>query len=105
MHCPKGDFPGDNFPSGNSQMCNFPSGNFPKVGLGPLRHRRLQWGPSAAAKVPSPATRTSGGPSAAADIDIGSCRLVDCTFGKFPIRNNSLGKYLTLIILCTEIVM
>ena len=26
-----------------SQMCNFPRGNFPKVRLGPLRRRRLQW--------------------------------------------------------------
>ena len=34
-----------------SQMCNFPSGNFPKVRLGPLRRRALQWEPSAAARM------------------------------------------------------
>ena len=33
------------------QMFNFSSGNFPKVRLGPLRPRRLQWGPSAAARM------------------------------------------------------
>ena len=32
-----------------SQMCNVPSGNFPKVGLGHLRRRRLQWGGASAA--------------------------------------------------------
>ena len=35
-----------------SQMCNFPNGNFPKVRfLGPLRHRRVQLGLSAAARM------------------------------------------------------
>ena len=51
-----------------SLKCNFPSGNFPKVRLGPLRRRRLEWGPSAAART-----------------DFGSCRLVNCTFGKIPL--------------------
>ena len=33
------------------QMCNFPSGKFPKVRLGLLRRRRLQCGPSPAART------------------------------------------------------
>ena len=40
---------------------------------------------------PSAATRTGWGPSAAARIDLGSCRLGNCTFGKLPL---DLGKYL-----------
>ena len=64
-----------------TQMCNFQSGNFPKVRLGPLRRRRLQW------RV---------GPSAAATINLESCRLGNCTFGKLPLGkiSNSLGKYI-----------
>jgi len=31
-----------------SLMCSFPSGKFPKVRYDPLRHLRLQWGPSTA---------------------------------------------------------
>ena len=58
-----------------SQVCNFPSGNSPNVRLGPLRHRRLQWGPSAAARK-----------------DLGSCGVGNCTFGKFPLGKIPLGS-------------
>ena len=34
-----------------SQMCNLPGGNIQKVRLGPIRRRRLQWGPSVAARM------------------------------------------------------
>jgi len=50
-----------------SQMYNLPSRNFPKVRLGLLRHRRLQW-----------------------DRVCGKER-----FGKFPLGKRPLGKYLT----------
>ena len=66
-------------------MCNFPSGNFPKVRLGPLRRRGLQWeGQSAAAK----------GPSAAVRIDLASCRLGNYTFRNLPLGEIPLGKLL-----------
>ena len=57
-----------------SQMCNFPSGNFPKVRLGPLRSRRLQLGPSDAARGPSTTART----------DLGVA-IWDNTLGKLPL--------------------
>jgi len=48
----------------------FPNGSFPKVRLGLLRRRRLQWGSRAAARIskgPSATARTGhGGPSSAA---------------------------------------
>ena len=69
-----------------SQMCHFPSDNFPKVRLGPLRpHRLLDW------------VRIGYRPSAAARIDLGSCRSGNCTFRMLPIRKNPLEKYLTYI--------
>jgi len=46
-----GTFPKDFSQVATFQMFNFPSGNFPKVRLGPLRRRRLQWGPIAAARM------------------------------------------------------
>ena len=70
---------------------NFPSGNFPKVRLGPLRRRRLQWGPSVAARM-------ARGLIAAARTDMGSYRFGNCTceklpLGKIPLGSNHLGKY------------
>ena len=84
-----------------SQMCNFPSGNFPKVRLGPLRRRRLQWGPSVAACMGQGAerrgqNRVEADCCCAARTDLGSCRLGNCRFGKLPLGKNPLGKYLTL---------
>ena len=46
-----GTFPKEFSQMATFQMCNFPIGHFPKVRLGPLRHHRLQWGPSAAARM------------------------------------------------------
>ena len=76
------------FQVATSQMCHFPSRNFLKVRLGPLMRRRLQWGPSAAARPPE-----QKGAMAAARTDLGSCRLGNCTFGKLPLGENPLWKY------------
>ena len=60
-------YPKGIFQRATSQMSNFPRGNFPKVRLGLLRRRRLQWWPNARlgwAKGPSAKVRTSQGPSA-----------------------------------------
>ena len=71
------------------QVCNFPSGNFPKVRFDPLRRRRLQWGPSAATRIGWVLRlEQTRGPSFAARTGLGSYRLGNCKFGKFP-----LGKY------------
>ena len=48
---PKAIFQGTIYQVATSQVCNFLSGNLPKVRLGPLRRRRLQWGSSAAARM------------------------------------------------------
>ena len=72
------------FQVATSQMCNFSRGNFPKFRLGSLMRSWLQWEPSAAAR-----------------IDLGSCRLANWTMGSHHLGNylwkvatwwNSLGK-------------
>ena len=54
----KGDFPSDNFPSGNFTSVQFLKRQVAK-GIGHLRRRRLQSGPSAAAKMGQVAQRRS----------------------------------------------
>ena len=75
-------FPKDDFPSDN-----FQSSNFPKIRLGPLRRRRLQWGTSAAARM-------DWGPSAAVRTDLGSCCLGNCTFGKILWESTNIYNYI-----------
>ena len=74
-------FPKDDFPSDN-----FQGSNFPKIRLGPLRLRRLQWGTSAAARM-------DWGPSAAVRTDLGSCCLGNCTFGKILWESTNIYNY------------
>ena len=70
-----------------SLMCNFPSDNFPKVRLGLLGRRMLQWGPSAVA-------RKDLGNCTVVKFPIGKIHLGSCRLGKKP-----LGEYLTFIYL------
>ena len=70
MHFPKGDFSSD----------NIPSGNFPKVRLGPLRRRRLQWGQA----------RRLGRTWEVAAWEI--AHLGSCHLGKYPWKVNAWEK-------------
>ena len=55
--------------------------------MGLLRRRRLQWGPSAAARRPSTDDiEQARGPSATVRTALGSCHLGDCTIEKFLLR-------------------
>ena len=70
------------FPKGE-----FPSGNFSKVRLGLLRHRRLQWGPSAALGWARDGSRA---------LQLGETWEVatwENTLGKLPLGKKPLGKY------------
>ena len=95
-------FPKNIFPTGTSQvatyqMCNFPSGNFPKVRLGSLRRRRLQWGPSAAARTIFGRELRLGQTWEVVAWEITnleSCHAWENTLEKFPLGENPLGKYL-----------
>ena len=80
---PKGIFPRDNIPSGNSQLCNFPNGNLPKVRYWG-RALRLGW-----ARGSSAASRKGWGTIATARTNLGNY-----TFGMLPLGKNPLGKYL-----------
>ena len=76
------------------QMCNIPSGNFPKVRLGTLRRRKLQWCRAlrlVRARGPNAVAKTGWGPSAAARTDLGSCCMGNFTFGKLPLGKIPLG--------------
>jgi len=84
----------------------FPNGSFPKVRLGLLRRRRLQWGSRAAARIskgPSATARTGhGGPSSAAKdrlekFPLGKLHIWEVatwknTLGKLPLEKMPLGK-------------
>ena len=69
-------FPKDDFPSDN-----FQSSNFPKIRLGPLRRRRLQWGDERCGQDGLGAERC------------GQDRLGKLLLGKLHIWKNPLGKY------------
>ena len=81
-HFPKGDFPMDIFPSGIFPNVQFSKGQLPK-GTASNNWDRVLW--QQCARGPSSAARTDWGPSAAATIDLGNCRLINCTFGKLTL--------------------
>ena len=63
----------------------------------PQRHQRLQWGAGRLvwARAPSSTAGTGAeGQSAAARQYLGKFHLGNCTFGKLPLGEKSLGKYL-----------
>ena len=70
------------------QLCNFQSGNFPKVRLGPLRRRRMQWG----------AERCGWdrlGKLSLRKFLIWEVATLENNLGKLPLEKNPLRKYLT----------
>ena len=98
-------FPNGIFPEATSQMCNFPSGNFQEVRLGPLRRRKLQWGPALRlgwARRLSDAARTGWGQSLLRfgqpwEVAVWElAHLISSHLGKYPwevaILEKSFGK-------------
>ena len=63
----------------------FSKGIFPRVRLGALRRPRLQWGRALQ-------LGWARGAGAAARIDLGCCRLRNCTFEKLPLGKIPLGS-------------
>ena len=83
----------------------FPSDNFPKVKLGPLRRRRLQWGPSATARLgQGPGQNRVWAERCSQDrlemlpfgkLPFWEVAIWENTLGKLSLWENPCGKYLT----------
>jgi len=107
----KGEFPSDNFPRVFSQVATSQLCNFPKVRLGHLRYRRLQWRGGGVGRALHGALLQFREPSDTDKTGYGAkrCRLGklplrklhswevtwENTHGKLPVGKKPLGKYLT----------
>ena len=90
---PKGNFPSDNFPSGNCPSEQFPKRQFPRGQVWPFE------APQAAMGGRALLLGRNKKPSAAARINLGSCRLGNCLFGNLPIGKIPLGSCILVKIL------